>query len=34
MDISYPTSTFIRTVKTWDHYDEPSMGITVKPIKQ
>ncbi|KAJ9105156.1 hypothetical protein QFC19_003614 [Naganishia cerealis] len=34
MDISYPTSTFIRTVKNWDHYDEPSMGVTVKPIKQ
>lgn len=34
MDISYPTSTFIRTVKNWEHYDEPSMGVTVKPIKQ
>ncbi|GHJ88662.1 hypothetical protein NliqN6_5064 [Naganishia liquefaciens] len=34
MDISYPTATFIRTVKNWEHYDEPSMGVTVKPIKQ
>jgi len=34
MDISYPTSAFIRAVKAWDHYDEPSMGITIKPVKQ
>jgi poly(A) polymerase Pap1 len=34
MDISYPTSAFIRAVKAWDQYDEPSMGITIKPVKQ
>lgn len=34
MDISYPTSAFMRMVKQWDKYDEPSMGITIQPVKQ
>jgi len=33
LDISWPTSEFTKMVKSWDKYDENSMGIVVQYIK-
>jgi len=33
LDISWPTSEFTKLVKSWDKYDENSMGIVVQYIK-
>ncbi|KAL5530370.1 PAP1 [Sanghuangporus sanghuang] len=33
LDISYPTTEFTKLVKMWDRYDEASMGIVVRHIK-
>jgi poly(A) polymerase Pap1 len=33
MDISFPTSQFAKICKSWELYDEPTMGIAVKAIK-
>lgn len=33
LDISYPTTEFTKLVKMWDKYDESSMGIVVRHIK-
>lgn len=34
LDISWPTNEFTKTCKTWENYDENSMGICVKYIKR
>lgn len=34
LDISWPTSEFTKLVKSWDKYDENSMGIVVQYIKR
>ena len=34
LDISYPTAEFYKMVKMWDKYDESSMHIVVRHIKQ
>lgn len=33
LDISWPTAEFTKMVKSWDKYDEISMGIVVKYVK-
>jgi len=33
LDISWPTTEFIRTVKSWDKFDELKMGIFMRHIK-
>ncbi|CAG8617366.1 9986_t:CDS:10 [Paraglomus brasilianum] len=33
LDISWPTSEFTKMVKSWDKYDEKSMGVAVKYVK-
>ena len=34
MDISYPTNEFVKMVKTWDKYDNATMGVVVQNIKR
>ena len=34
LDISWPTTEFTKLVKTWDKFDEASMGIVVRHIKK
>lgn len=34
MDISYPTNEFVKMVKTWDKYDNATMGVIVQNIKR
>ena len=34
LDISYPTTEFIKLVKLWEKYEESSMGIIVRHIKR
>ncbi|TFK55404.1 polymerase [Heliocybe sulcata] len=33
LDISYPTTEFVKLVKVWDKFDETKMGIVVRHIK-
>jgi poly(A) polymerase len=33
LDISYPTMDFTKLVRTWDQFDESTMGIVVRHIK-
>ncbi|CAI2190468.1 1606_t:CDS:2, partial [Funneliformis geosporum] len=33
LNISWPTSEFIKLVKSWDKYDDRNMGIVVKYVK-
>lgn len=33
LDISYPTTEFVKLVKMWEKYEEPRMGIVVRHIK-
>ena len=34
LDISYPTTDFMKMVKMWDKFDEATMGIFVRHIKR
>ena len=34
MDISYPTNEFVKMVKTWDKYDNATMGVVVQNIRR
>jgi len=34
LDISYPTNEFVKMVKTWDKYDNATMGIVVQNIRR
>ncbi len=34
LDISFPTAEFLKMVKMWEKYDESSMNIVVRHIKQ
>ena len=34
LDISYPTNEFVKMVKTWDKYDNATMGVVVQNIKR
>jgi len=34
LDISWPTTEFIRMVKSWDKFDEVKMGIFMRHIKK
>lgn len=34
LDISWPTTEFTKLVKTWDKFDEATMGIVVRHIKK
>lgn len=34
LDISYPTNEFVKMVKTWDKYDNGTMGVVVQNIKR
>ena len=34
LDISYPTNEFVKMVKTWDKYDNATMGVVVQNIRR
>ena len=34
LDISYPTNEFVKMVKTWDKYDNATMGVVVQNLKR
>ena len=34
LDISYPTTEFTKLVKTWEKFDETTMGIVVRHIRR
>jgi poly(A) polymerase Pap1 len=34
LNISWPCAEFTKLVKSWDKYDEATMGITIKYIKR
>lgn len=34
LDISYPTTEFIKLVKVWEHFNETTMGIVVRHIRR
>lgn len=34
LDLSFPVAQFTRIVQSWNQYDQPSMGVAVRPLKR